>query len=146
MPAEPQLRRATDQGRRRGAALLACGAVAFATLIADPAFAADAAERLRPALGNTIVSTHPDGRKARLWLTPGGRYSAEGRAGQRSGGVWTIKGEKLCLKQRRPISMPFTYCKPIPSVALDRPWRDKAVTGEMVTNNVVPGGDPRETR
>ena len=146
MPVDGSLRRILDQQNAQTQPDRAYGVVVLAFMIAFPVFAADPAERLRPALDATIVSTHPDGRKARLWLRPDGRYSAEGRTGQRSGGVWAVKGEKLCLRQRRPVAMPFSYCKVVPSVALGTPWRDKAVTGETVTNEVVPGGDPRQRR
>ena len=146
MPRKRPSRRILDQGHGQTLALLAFDVLVIIFMTANPAFAADSAERLRPAVGNTILSTHPDGRKARLWLRPDGAYSAEGRAGQRSGGVWVVKGERLCLRQRHPVAMPFSYCKAIPLIALGTPWRDKAVTGETVTNEVVRGGAPREGR
>ena len=119
----------------------ACTVLVAATTAANaaPIPAGDAMRRLAPAIGNTIVSTHPDGRKARLWLSAGGTYSAEGRDGGRSGGRWTVKSEKLCLKQRRPIPIPFAYCKAIPTEQVGKPWRDTAVTGEKVTNEIVLG-------
>lgn len=112
--------------------------LAFIVVLSVTAGAAGAGP-LDPAIGNTIVSTHPDGRKARLWLGRDGAYEAEGRAGQKSGGVWSLKGDRLCLRQRHPIAIPFSYCKPIPSVTVGQSWRDKAVNGEQVTNEIVPG-------
>jgi hypothetical protein len=44
------------------------------------------------------------------------------------GGLW---GE-ICLRPRRPIIMPFTYCS--------------TVIGEAVANEVVADGDPRAGR
>jgi len=120
-----------------------CG-LALALTVTFPAHAAeggDAMSRLKPALGNTIVSTHPDGRKARLWLDAAGGYRAQGRAGERSAGVWKIKDEKLCLSQRRPLPIPFSYCKAIPDERVGKPWRDKAVNGDMVMNEIVRGAD-----
>ena len=118
-------------------------AVLGALALAGAAHADDPASmRIAPAIGNTLVSTHPDGRKARLWLEKDGRYVAESRAGKRSGGVWKVKGEKLCLTQREPMSIPFSYCKAVPNEALGKPWRDKAVNGDLVTNEIVPGGVP----
>lgn len=111
-------------------------------MMAGAAHADEPMDRLAPALGNTIVSTHPDGRKARLWLKRDGRYVAESRAGKRSGGAWKLKGEKLCLHQSKPFPIPISYCKPVPAETLSRPWRDKAVTGEMVTNEIIPGRAP----
>jgi hypothetical protein len=100
----------------------------------------DATARLAPAIGNAIVSTHPDGRKAKLWLRRDGTYAAEGRAGERSGCAWKVKDQKLCLSQRSPFPIPIAYCKPIPAEAVGKPWRDKAVNGDQVTNEIVTGG------
>ncbi len=122
---------------RRARVLGAFSALAMAGASLSPALAATAAQLLEPALGNMIVSTHPDGRKAKLWLSRDGSYTAEGRAGQRSGGIWKVKGDKLCLTQRRPIGIPIPNCKPVPKVAIGKPWRDVAVNGEPVTNEVV---------
>ena len=97
------------------------------------------APELGPAFGNTIVSTHPDGRKAKLFINADHTYAAESRAGSRSAGVWAIKGAKLCLSQKKPHPGLFSYCKFIPPVAVGRPWSDTAVTGERVTNEVIEG-------
>ena len=115
--------------------------IVAALLAASVAYAApsdDAARRLAPAVGNVIVSTHPDGRKARLWLRRGGSYAAQSRTGKRSGGTWKVKGEKLCLRQRSPLPLPIAYCKPIPLEAVGRPWRDTAVNGDQVSNEILP--------
>ncbi len=106
---------------------------------APDASANDAMTRLAPALGNTIVSTHPDGRKARLRLAADGTYAAESRAGARSSGTWRLKGETLCLHQSRPLPIPFSYCKAVPAEQVGTPWRDTAVNGEPVTNEIVRG-------
>lgn len=121
----------------------ASGALVLALVGAAPGWAAGPVPSLEPAIGNTIVSTHPDGRKAKLWLNRDGSYDAQGRAGERSGGVWAVKSEKLCLTQRRPWPIPFSYCKPIPPVAVGKPWRDKAVNGDQVTNEVEVGSGRR---
>ena len=99
---------------------------------------ADPAADLAPALGATIVSTHPDGRKARLSLNRDGTFTAQGRAGNPSSGVWKLKGDRLCLTQRRPIAIPFSYCHTIPHRIADGPWRDVAVNGDPVSNEIVP--------
>ena len=98
------------------------------------------------AFGNTIVSTYPDGRKGELWLQAGGVYSAEGRRGDMSSGHWSVKGAKLCLKQARPIGVPFSFCTPIPSSGMGAAWSAKAVSGEAITVRLVKGhveGKPR---
>jgi len=89
---------------------------------------------LAPAFGNTIVSTHPDGRKAKLWLNADHSFTAQGRKGNRERGTWKIKGGKLCLKQGL-----LSYCKAFPKVRLGATWRDRAVNGDMVTNALVAG-------
>jgi len=85
---------------------------------------------IQKAFGNTIVSTYPDNREARLWLEPSGSYVAIGPPGDRTQGEWRIKGGKLCLKQVHPPMLPFLrYCTPIPD---DAPWTTKAITGETI--------------
>jgi len=123
----------SSAGLGLGAALIVlalCGA-------GDPASAQ--ATALAPAFGNSIVSTHPDGRQARLWLNRDSTYSAQGRRGERSGGVWTLKGEKLCLTQKRPIPIPFSYCKAFPHVDVGSAWSDTAFNGDKVKNRLVAG-------
>jgi hypothetical protein len=107
-------------------------------VLAAVAPAASAAEVSR-AFGNTILSTYPDGRTAELWLRPDGSYSAEGRRGDASRGRWSLKGAKLCLKQSKPFSAPFSYCTPIPASGMGRPWSAKAVTGEQISVRLVSG-------
>jgi hypothetical protein len=94
---------------------------------------------VQQAFGNTIVSTYPDGRKGELWLEPGGTYSAEGRRKDMSSGHWTVKGSKLCLKQAKPIGVPFNFCTPIPNSGLSGTWSAKAVSGEPIKVKLVKG-------
>ena len=91
---------------------------------------------VRKAFGNTIVSTYPDGRTALLWLKASGEYSGKGRHRTSYSGAWTAKGDKLCLRQSRPIPLPFSFCTPIPSGSS---WTGRAVTGEPVTFRLLPG-------
>ena len=106
-------------------------AAAAAAATAGPGFAQDA-EGLKAAFGNTIVSTYPDGRTAELWLRPDGVYDAEGRRHGRSNGHWTIKGDKVCLRQSHPLSLPFTYCAQIMQGGIGTSWTGKAITGEPI--------------
>ena len=89
--------------------------------------------------GNTIVSTYPDGRTAELWLQADGAYTGKGRRGERSSGRWRVTGERLCLKQSRPISAPFSFCTVIPDGGVGADWSTKAVTGELIRVNLVKG-------
>jgi len=116
---------------------VACIAAA-ASLISAESQAAPAP--VQAAFGNTILSTYPDGRQARLWLQPGGAYSAKGRRNDPSSGRWSVKGAKLCLKQAHPFPAPFTFCTPIPSGGLTGTWSAKAVTGEAIKVKLVKGG------
>jgi hypothetical protein len=109
----------------------------LATAIGLPAGATSSP--VAKAFGNTIVSTYPDGRTAELWLRPDGAYTAEGRRGDGSNGHWSLKGEKLCLKQSRPIPVPFSYCTPIPQGGMGAVWSAKAVTGEAIRVKLVKG-------
>ena len=91
---------------------------------------------LDQAFGNTVVSTYPDGRTAELWLQRDGAYQAMGRSGARSSGKWSLKGDKVCLKQAKPFWAPITYCTPVPQGTT---WNAKAVTGEAVRVRLVQG-------
>lgn len=115
-------------------------AIAFiAALTIQPASALAKSTGLEPAFGNTIVSTYPDGRTGKLWLEPGGTYRAQGRRKTFSSGTWAQKGPKICLKQRKPHSIPFSYCTEIRSGGVGTTWTDKAVTGERITVRLVAG-------
>lgn len=92
---------------------------------------------IQKAFGNTILSTYPDNRQARLWLEPSGAYTGMGRRGDRTSGHWKVEGEKLCLKQDHPATLPFfRYCTPIPN---EEHWTAKAVTGETIQVRLVKG-------
>ena len=113
--------------------------LAFATALltsAPEAGAAVASEMLQKAFGNTIVSTYPDGRTALIWLRADGQFSGKGRRRLLYSGVWEEKGDKLCLRQTRPIPIPFAYCTAIPSGTT---WTGKAITGEPLKMQLLPG-------
>ena len=107
-------------------------------LIAAPAAAQDVS-LLEPAFANTIVSTYPDGRTAKLWLNRDGTYRAQGRRGKPSSGRWTLKGERICLKQSRPVPGPFSYCTAVKRGGVGTSWSGKAVTGEPIRIQLVAG-------
>lgn len=93
---------------------------------------APSAAEMEQAFANTIVSTYPDGREAKLWLERDGSYRAQGRRGDPSSGRWSLRVDKLCLKQSRPFPVPFSYCSPRVQAALGSSWAGKAITGEKV--------------
>src|SRR5436190_10644124 len=86
---------------------------------------------LDKAFKGTIVSTYPDGRTAKLWMSPSGTYVSEGRRHDRHSGRWTVKGEKVCFKRGL-----FGYCTQIPT---ETSFTTKAVTGERIQVRVAPG-------
>lgn len=100
---------------------------------------AAAAPNVDAAFGNTIVSTYPDGRTGHLWLKADGTYTSEGRRKTPSSGTWAIKGDEVCLKQRKPMKAPFTYCTSAPDGGIGTSWSAKAVTGEKITVKLVKG-------
>lgn len=96
---------------------------------------ADAPAALQKAFEGTVVSTYPDGRTSELWLQPNGDYTAMGRKHERTGGHWSIKGDKLCFKRTHPWA-PFGYCMALPT---ETTFTTKAVTGEMIQVRLEPG-------
>jgi hypothetical protein len=112
---------------------------------AGPCLAGEGPVLLEAAFGNTIVSTYPDGRTARLWLEPNGAYSAEGRDHDRSNGHWRVKDGKLCLKQAHPFAFGFVYCTLLSQFSSGSNWVTRAVTGEMIQIKLQRGRpDPGE--
>lgn len=117
--------------------VLALLTLALAAPLPAAAQSAAAKPNVSAAFGNTVVSTYPDGRKGHLWINADGTYTATGRRKKPSSGVWTVKGAKICLKQKKPSPAPFSYCTTAP--ASGKSWTAKAVTGERITVQVVPG-------
>ena len=97
------------------------------------------ASPLDDVIGNTIVSTYPDGRTGELWLHADGSYTAEGRRGDPSNGHWSVSGDKLCLKQFRPMPSPMSFCVGLPTNGLRDGWTRKAITGETIRVRLVHG-------
>lgn len=113
----------------------------FPTLIIVAALfqAQPGAADLAPAFGNTLVSTYPDGRTARMWLQAGGRYEGRGRSGHQSSGVWRVREGQVCFSQRRPIPVPTSFCTPIVRGDIGASWTARAVTGETIRVQLVAG-------
>ena len=116
--------------------------VVFAVSAAAAALLVAGADRsdLEPAFHNTVVSTYPDGRQARLWLDPDGSYTAEGRKGDHTSGHWTLKGEEICLRQSSPPTLPISYCTAVPPPGgVGAVWAAKSVFGDPLKVTLVPG-------
>jgi hypothetical protein len=114
--------------------------VPIAVCLAAAAVVCGAADRpgLAKAFKGTVVSTYPDGRQGELWLNADGSYTAEGRRHDRSSGHWKLKDEQICLKQSKPLPVPFSYCTNAPSSGKGA-WSAKAVSGETIRVKIVPG-------
>lgn len=92
------------------------------------------------AFGNTVKALYPDGKHQHIWLKPDGTWEAIGRRRTSSSGKWTVKGEKVCLKQSKPIPIPIRYCTEFPSDGrVGAVWAGKAMTGEQIKLTVVRG-------
>ena len=94
---------------------------------------------LAPVFGNTIVSTYPDGRTAKAWLSADGRFEGQGRRGGRNGGTWRVRDGEVCFSMRRPVPLPGSYCTPIVRGGIGTSWTAKAVTGETIRVQLVAG-------
>ena len=110
-------------------------ALALMLAAAGPAVTPEVMTKLEPAFGGTLVSTYDDGRQGHLNLARDGTYAYRGRRNTPSSGVWDVKGDTVCLHQRRPVPI-GSYCTPLPNGTT---WRTKAVGGEMVTVRLVRG-------
>lgn len=94
------------------------------------------------AFGNTVKALYPDGKHQRIWLREDGSWKAIGRRGTSSSGKWTQKGEKVCLRQSKPIPLPFHYCTTFPSDGgIGAVWSSKDMTGAPIQLTLVPGID-----
>jgi hypothetical protein len=100
-------------------------------LAASVVAAGDAPPGLAAAFGNTVTATYPDGRVQRYW----------GRRGKASSGKWTADGEKVCLRQSKPIPAPNRYCTQFPdTVRVGASWKAKDMGGGPITLRIVKGG------
>ena len=104
-----------------------------AVLVLAPAAPAPPPAAMAPAFTNTLVSTYPDGRHGRLYLSADATWKGVSRAGRVSSGRWTLAGGRLCMRQSRPFPIPFGYCTPLVAGGVGAAWPAKAPTGEPIT-------------
>jgi hypothetical protein len=116
-------------------------AAAYAAFFGLNVQAADTPPKgVKAAFGNTIRTTYPDGRLQYIWLRPDGSWDAIGRRGKPSSGKWTLKEEKLCMKQVKPFAAPFKYCTRIPADGdVGIVWTSKDMAGEPIKLTLVKG-------
>lgn len=117
------------------ASVLGAAAMSLALLALSPM------EVLEPAFRNTIVSVYPDGKTTKLWLDRNGRYQALRANGQHTEGDWKLRGDKVCMTQKRPFYVPLAFCTVIPpgKGAVGSSWMAKGLKGEPVRHTLVAG-------
>ena len=117
-------------------------AATLAIALAAPAAASAAdANGLSAAFGNTVKALYPDGRYQWLWFHADGSWEAFGRRGKWSSGRWTqADGQRVCLRQSRPIPIPFNYCTTFPANGgVGVVWASKSMEGDPIKVTVVKG-------
>jgi len=111
-----------------------------APTLALAAPAAQPAPSVAAAFGNTVTSTYPDGRTQKIWLQPDGTWTGLSRAARPLAGTWTVRGEKVCLRQRQPPTLPFSYCTAFPAdPRVGAAWPSKDFAGTAIQLRLVPG-------
>jgi len=111
------------------------GSIAFAGLNAQ---AAD--QGVAAAFGNTVVSTYPDGTSQKIWLHPDGSWTGLSRSNGPLAGSWSARGEKVCLKQSKPPTLPVAFCTALP--ASSQPgvqWASRDMAGRSITLSLMKG-------
>jgi hypothetical protein len=138
-----QISSKTSKGRARsrGAIRLLLGAyIAFAALNAQ---AAEAPADVHAAFGNTVVSTYPDGRSQKIWLHADGTWDGLSRTGNALAGRWNMNGEKVCLRQTRPPTLPLSYCSVFPQHPdVGVQWTSRDMRGTPIRLTLVKGITP----
>jgi hypothetical protein len=101
------------------------------------------AEELSPvatAFGNTVLSIYPDGRSQKIWLHPNGEWDGLGRNNQPLAGRWTLRGDRVCMRQTRPPTLPLSYCTTFPADAhIGVMWTSRDITGTPIRLTVLKG-------
>ena len=91
--------------------------------------------------GNTVKALYPDGKYQWLWFNADGSWEAFGRRGKWSSGKWSAKeAGEVCLKQAKPIPIPFKYCTAFPANGgVGAVWTSKSMEGDPIKVTVVKG-------
>jgi hypothetical protein len=96
--------------------------------------------RVAAAFGNTVMSIYPDGRTQKIWLHPDGLWDGLGRDGKPLAGKWTMKGDRVCLRQTRPPTLPFSYCTAFPADPhIGVTWASRDFGGTPIRLTVLKG-------
>jgi len=115
--------------------LAAAPAASAATATAQPE-----AHGVAAAFGNTVKARYNDGRYERIWLQPDGQWEAVGRRGGHMSGKWSLKDDRLCMRQQHPFPAPFKYCTDFPANGgLNTVWTGHDWQGEPIQLSLVRG-------
>jgi len=116
--------------------------VILAASVSLAALNAQASElsRVAAAFGNTVMSIYPDGRTQKIWLHPDGLWDGVARDGKALSGKWTLKADKVCLRQTKPPTLPFSYCTAFPNdPQVGVTWTSKDFGGTPIKLMVLKG-------
>jgi len=121
--------------------LLTLSLAAALSLGAAHAAAAAEGRGVAVSFGNTVKALYPDGKYQWLWFKADGTWEAFGRRGKWSSGRWSEKDAgKVCLKQSKPLPIPFSYCTDFPaSGGIGAVWTSKSMEGDPIKVTVVRG-------
>ena len=88
--------------------------------------------------GNTVMSIYPDGRSQKIWMHPDGTWSGQSRKGMPLAGRWTMRGDKVCLRQSRPPTLPISFCQTFPKDP-DLGLTSRDLMGQTIHLQIVKG-------
>jgi hypothetical protein len=136
------LNRSPARRRRTSLVRLAArGAIgAYAAFAGLNAQAAEPASPIAPAFGNTVVTHYPDGSSQKIWLHEDGTWDGLSRKNVKLAGHWSLRGDKVCLKQSTPPTLPISYCTEFPtSPTPGVQWSGRDVVGHPITLSLMRG-------
>ena len=118
-------------------AALAATLIPLAARAAD-APSPDAEHAVEATFGNTVFSMYPDGRSQKIWLHPDGSWEGKSRKGKDLAGKWTLKGDRVCLRQTRPPTLPISFCQVMPKDT-DAVLTSRDLMGQTIHLKIVKG-------
>ena len=136
------LRSPCDARKSSNRSLRLCARGLIASYAAFTGLNAQAAEpaNVAAAFGNTVLSTYADGTSQKIWLRPDGRWDGLSRRNAPLAGTWTARGDKVCLKQSKPPTLPVAYCTALPATAQPGvQWTGRDMGGRAITLSLTKG-------
>lgn len=141
MPVLRHTRAARTKSSLRLAARAAVASwVVFAGLNAQAAEPGPQSAGVAAAFGNTVISSYPDGTSQKIWLHADGSWTGISRRNVALAGRWTLRADKVCMRQMQPPTLPISYCTPLP--ASNQPgaqWTGRDVAGRTITLSLMRG-------